>query len=65
MYNNFKNIIKIALCISFFIEIIKLILPLGISDIDHIILAIIGSYVGLLIYKLILKLIIKGTKTCK
>ncbi|MFD3158817.1 VanZ family protein (plasmid) [Haloimpatiens sp. FM7330] len=61
-YTNFRNIIKIVLCISFFIEIIKLILPLGVSDIDHIILSVIGSYVGLLLYKSILKFMKKHNK---
>ncbi|GKX68581.1 VanZ family protein [Inconstantimicrobium mannanitabidum] len=46
----FRKNIKIAFLISLLIELVKVILPLGVADVDHIILHIIGSIIGWLIY---------------
>lgn len=46
----FRENIKIALVISLIIEVIRAILPLGVSDIAHVILHITGAAFGWLIY---------------
>ena len=59
--NNIKIMLSAAL-LSFIIEFMQFAFGTGISEIDDLILNILGAFIGLIIYRLILKIRIKKCK---
>lgn len=53
---NFKNAILITITVTIIIQVLRIILPIGIADIDNIILYTIGSIVGFCLYRYIINL---------
>jgi glycopeptide antibiotics resistance protein len=49
-----RNIILTSVCVSIFIEAMQYILTLGVFDIDDIILNLLGTVLGFLLYKIFL-----------
>lgn len=53
---NFKDVTILTVIVVFIIQITRLIFPIGVSDIDNIILYTLGSLLGFSLYKFIIKI---------
>lgn len=67
LYSNRERIINgifYCLCISVIVEVIQFIFGIGITDIDDIILNTVGGFIGIAIYKILMK-VFKDKNTIK
>lgn len=54
-YNQFRNFFIVALTVTFSLQMIRIVLPVGIADIDNIILYTSGACLGYLSYNIFIK----------